>query len=334
MDYYNNTTTNVNHSNGTSDTPEHYKVILKWISFVIFLGIIAFNALVIVLLLSRKKKSRMGFFVTNLAISDLCLGLFYVFPELVFNKFGVTWNKYVCYIVYAFFSQWSVYASIYAIVVMSIDRLYVIVRPLSAASKGQKYRFGLASIAWNTGSVLAVQYVVHIEFWKTEKIVCVHFIPYREAMLYIDTTLMIIIPVIINVICYAGILITIRRREKCGFIPANRSNTVSTDEIIPKNRVISNAKIRTIKLLLVVVCVYILCWTPIYVGAYLQFYANIKVGLIYNVLLTFAPLNSFANPLLFLIFNFKIFRSNKKKTDYNLMHMNTVKTSLGSKRHH
>ncbi|XP_071149740.1 cardioacceleratory peptide receptor-like [Mytilus edulis] len=217
---------------------------------------------------------------------------------------------------------------------MSIDRLYVIVRPLSAASKGQKYRFGLASVAWITGSVLAVQYVVHTEFWNTERTFCVHFIPYREAMLYIDTTLMIIIPVIINVICYAGIIITIRKREKCGFIPANRSDAVSTDEIIPKDRVISNAKIKTIKLLLVVVCVYILCWTPIYVGAYLQFYANIKAGLIYNVLYTFAPLNSFANPLVFLIFNFKMFRSKEKMTDSHLMHMNTVKTSLGSKRHH
>ncbi|XP_063417348.1 neuropeptide S receptor-like [Mytilus trossulus] len=183
MEYYNNTTTNIYHSNGTSNTPEHYKVILKWISFLIFLGIIAFNALVIVLLLTRKKKTRMGFFVTNLAISDLCLGLFYVFPELVFNKFGVPWNKYVCYIVYAFFSQWSAYVSIYAIVVMSIDRLYVIVRPLSAASKGQKYRFGLASIAWITGSVLAVQYVVHTDFGKREKTFCVHFIPYMEVSL-------------------------------------------------------------------------------------------------------------------------------------------------------
>ncbi|CAG2251680.1 GPR154 [Mytilus edulis] len=308
MEYYNNTTTNINHSNGTSNTPEHYKVILKWISFVIFLGIIAFNSLVIVLLLSRKKKTRMGFFVTNLAISDLCLGLFYVFPEL-----------------------FAAYVSIYAIVVMSIDRLYVIVRPLSAATKGQKYRFGLVSIAWITGAVLAIQYVVHIKSWKT---FCYHIIPYREAMLYIDTTLMIIIPVIVIVICYTGILITIRRREKRGFIPEKRSDTDTTDEIIPNNRVISNAKIKTIKLLLVVVCVYILCWTPILVDAYLQFYADIKAGLIYNVLYTFAPLNSFANPLVFLIFNFKMFRSKKKKTDSHLMNINTVKTSLGSKRHH
>ncbi|VDH88971.1 Hypothetical predicted protein [Mytilus galloprovincialis] len=240
MEFHNNTTTHSNHSNGTSYTSEHYKVILKWISFVIFLGIISFNSLVIVLLLSRKKKTRMGFFVSNLAIS-----------ELVFNKFGVPWNKYVCYIVYAFLSQWAVYVSIYAIVVMSIDRLYVIVRPLSAASKGKKYRFGLASVAWITGAVLAVQYAVHIISWKT---VCVHFIPYMEAMIYIDATIIIIIPVIIIVICYTGIIITIRRREKRGFIPANRSDTVATDEVIPKDRVISNAKIKTIKLLLVVVC--------------------------------------------------------------------------------
>ncbi|XP_052079506.1 cardioacceleratory peptide receptor-like [Mytilus californianus] len=331
MEYYNNTTTHSNHSNGTSNTSDHNKAILKWISFVIFLGIIAFNTLVIVLLLSRKKKTRMGFFVTNLAIADLCLGLFFVFPELVFSHFGVPWNKYVCYIVYAYFSQFAVYVSIYAIVVLSIDRLYVIVRPLSAASKGQKYRFGLASAAWIIGALLAIQYVVHIKTWKTS---CFHIFPYREAIIYIDASIIIVIPVIIIVICYTGIIITICRREKRGFVPANRSDTASTEEIISKNKVISSAKIKTIKLLLVVVCVYILCWTPIFVDAFLQFYGNIGTGLVYKVLYTFAPLNSFANPLVFLIFNFKMFRSNKKKTDSHLMHMNTMKTSLGSKRHH
>lgn len=47
-------------------------------------------------------------------------------------------------------------------------------------------------------------------------------------MLYIDATIIIIIPVIVIVICYTGIIITIRRREKRGFIQANSSDTGNT----------------------------------------------------------------------------------------------------------
>ena len=43
--------------------------ITRWIAVVMFVGIVTLNSLVAVLLFLGKKKSRMVFFVTNLAIA-------------------------------------------------------------------------------------------------------------------------------------------------------------------------------------------------------------------------------------------------------------------------
>ncbi|CAG2192628.1 unnamed protein product [Mytilus edulis] len=99
-------------------------------------------------------------FVANLAFADLCVGIFYVLPETLFNRFEVKWNPHVCYMYYAYFSMVPFYVSTYAIVVLSIDRAYVIVKPLAAASKGNTYRYGLALSSWITGCVLAIPYGV------------------------------------------------------------------------------------------------------------------------------------------------------------------------------
>lgn len=62
-----------------------------------------------------------------------------------------------------------------------------------------------------------------------------------------------------------------------------------------------------------------LCWTPIIVAAFLDYYDVVTVGgdetIIYSTLFVFAPINSFSNPLIFLLFNRKMFFLKKNKAD-------------------
>ncbi|XP_052080707.1 neuropeptide S receptor-like [Mytilus californianus] len=109
-----------------------------------FTGIVILNAILIGLLMKRKKKSRMGFFVANLAYSDLCVGLFHVLPEIIHVWFHVDWNEFNCYVLYGYLSVFSFYVSTYAIVVLSIDRMNVMVKPLSTVTRLKTYRYGLA----------------------------------------------------------------------------------------------------------------------------------------------------------------------------------------------
>ncbi|XP_063411450.1 mesotocin receptor-like [Mytilus trossulus] len=158
-----NMTLHSNGSNNISGTVHNRDIdyqVLKWISLIILVGIIGLNIFVLALLLSRNNKSRMKFFVANLAFADLCVGTFFVLPETLFNWFEVQWNAYACYILYVYFSMVPFYVSTYAIVVLSIDRAYVIAKPLAAASKGNTYRYGLALSAWCLGCLLAIPYGV------------------------------------------------------------------------------------------------------------------------------------------------------------------------------
>ncbi|VDI39287.1 Hypothetical predicted protein, partial [Mytilus galloprovincialis] len=67
---HNMTSGNVTYNQTTEDVPTNSDLVLKWTSFLIFLGIICSNIVVIVLLHIGDRKSRMGFFVANLAIAD------------------------------------------------------------------------------------------------------------------------------------------------------------------------------------------------------------------------------------------------------------------------
>ena len=64
---------------------------------------------------------------------------------------------------------------------------------------------------------------------------------------------------------------------------------------------------------------YAFCWTPITVAAFLNHYLvldtynNSSDAETFHGLYVFAPLNSLVNPLVFLIFNRKMFRKRKTK---------------------
>lgn len=60
---------------------------------------------------------------------------------------------------------------------------------------------------------------------------------------------------------------------------------------------------------------YLICWAPVTIAAILTHHDIIvKPGLWYQILYLLAPLNSLANPLVFLIFNTKMFLSKTHKT--------------------
>lgn len=71
----------------------------------------------------------------------------------------------------------SICASTFLIVVLTIDRLYVIEKPLSASKTGKKYRYGLIAGAWLFAVPLAIIYAAHIRFECTNQglNVCWHF---------------------------------------------------------------------------------------------------------------------------------------------------------------
>lgn len=309
--------------------------ITRWIAVVMFVGIVTLNSLVAVLLFLRKKKSRMVFFVTNLAIADLCVGVIYVLPELIIYRFNVGWEKYACYILFGM-KMLPIYASTFSIVVLTIDRMYAIIKPLNSAVKGLLYRFSLVATTWLLACLLTIPYFLHVTFTSDGLHGCYFKAPSeaRKVVVMFDASVNLIIPVIIIVSCYMCIIITMRRREQnVLFSEKSRTDKQGTTTIsyrkekARKPRIIKRAKIRTIKLLLVVVIAYIVCWTPVIIAVTLGIWNIIHPGTTtYQILFVLAPLNSMVNPIVFLLFNRKMFKR-KNVHEKTLTALRTLTTS-------
>ncbi|XP_063431528.1 cardioacceleratory peptide receptor-like [Mytilus trossulus] len=291
----------------------------KWLSVAILAGIIVFNTLVIMLLFRTKKKSRMGFFVQNLAIADLCVGLIYSLPEVLAVRFDVGWEEHICYI-FKGINMFPIYVSTFAIVTLSLDRLYVIIRPVSSIARGRTYRFCLVILCWIAALFLSIPGIIYVKYDKEQSVECFYDAgQLTKLQLMIDINFNLTIPALIIGTCYTCIVITIWKRERStyleeGTVTSRRATNIKSDRSkkLRCSNVIAKAKIKTIKLLFVVVTAYIVCWTPVCVGTSLLVWGKIEYGTTYKLLYVLAPLNSLVNPLVFLLFNRKMFKENVK----------------------
>lgn len=296
--------------------------VAKWISLIEAIGIITLNSALIYLLSKRKKPSRMAFFVHHLAIADLAVGLLYVLPECIFDRFLNSWEWFSCMVLYGYCANLTIYASTFLIVVLTIDRLFVITKPLSASTTGKKYRYGLISGAWLLAVLLALPYALHVKFLCTNLgNLCGHGFKNKKAIIIAELFINLIIPVIIITFCYTWIVFVIVRRERAGFgCPAQKvrfsnGSTTLTGHFqkmeSSNSSVINSAKKKTIKVLFVVVIVYILSWAPINFAQVLNVFNILKHGDEFIYLHMLAPINSLTNPLVFIWFNRQLFKTEK-----------------------
>lgn len=100
-------------------------------------------------------------------ISDLCVGLIYSLPEVLAVRFDVGWENHICYI-FKGMSMFPIYVSTFAIVTLSLDRLYVIIRPVSSIARGRKYRFCLVILCWVAALFLSIPGVIYVKYDKEQ----------------------------------------------------------------------------------------------------------------------------------------------------------------------
>ncbi|XP_071148391.1 cardioacceleratory peptide receptor-like isoform X2 [Mytilus edulis] len=279
--------------------------LLKWIALTEAVGIIILNTVLILMLMRLKKKSRMAYFVKHLSIADLFVGLLYVLPNCIFERFLDKWEKYSCFIFFGYCTNVTIFASTFLIVVLTIDRLFVIVRPLSASTKGNRYRYGLVSGAWMLALILTLPYALHIRFSDTCTEhginICWHDFKHMEAIVLAELFINWIIPVCIIISCYTWIIRVIIRREKFG-LPGSPNTMFSH--------------------------VYISSWTPINLAQVLNVFGIIPAGDLFTVLHVLAPINNLMNPLVFLVFNRQLFVNEKQRISYiNHSPCNTMLTN-------
>ncbi|KAH8310921.1 hypothetical protein KR044_003471 [Drosophila immigrans] len=309
-----------------------------WILFTVI--VLGNSAVLFVMFINKNRKSRMNYFIKQLALAgecasvcelpkvylrldvivvivlDLFVGLLNVLTDIIW-RITISWRagNLACKVIR--FSQVCVtYSSTYVLVAMSIDRYDAITHPMNFSKSWKRARHLVAG-AWLLSALFSLPILVLYE----EKLIQGHPqcwielgspMAWQIYMSLVSATLFAI-PALIISACYAIIVKTIWAKGSI-FVPTERvgfgaaaTRRASSRGIIPR------AKVKTVKMTLTIVFVFIICWSPYIIFDLLQVFGQIPHSQTNIAIATFiqslAPLNSAANPLIYCLFSSQVFRT-------------------------
>ncbi|XP_062712341.1 cardioacceleratory peptide receptor isoform X1 [Aedes albopictus] len=293
-----------------------------WILFIVI--VLGNLAVLVTLFMNKNRKSRMNFFIKQLAIADLSVGLLSVLTDIV-QRITISWlaGNVACKVI-RFIQVWVTYASTYVLVALSIDRYDAITHPMNFSGCWKRAR-RLVGAAWGFSAIFSSpMFYLYEERVIQDQLQC--WIDLGDAlrwqlyMCWVATSLFVI-PAFIISACYVIIIKTIwskgsmlgpvggKHRFRNGSAELARRRA-SSRGIIPK------AKVKTVKMTIVIVIVFVLCWSPYIVFDLLQVFEQIPKTQTNIAIATFiqslAPLNSAANPLIYCLFSTHFVRTLKR----------------------
>ncbi|XP_034191079.1 crustacean cardioactive peptide receptor isoform X1 [Osmia lignaria lignaria] len=274
--------------------------------WLLFAMIVVGNIAVLIgLLWGKRRKTRMDFFIKQLAFADLLVGLISVLTDIIWRT-TVTWHagNVACKLI-RFMQAVVTYSSTYVLVALSIDRYDAITRPMNFTGRWWRAR-ALVIGAWSLSALFSVPIIFLYEEKRIQgKTQCWidlgSPLQWRIYMSLVSFTLFIA-PALIIGGCYAVIVATIWSQG--GALrqgPTRDTRRASSRGLIPR------AKVKTVKMTLVIVFVFILCWSPYIVFDLLQVYGYVPETQTNIAVATFiqslTPLNSAANPIIYCLFS-------------------------------
>ncbi|XP_013778409.1 cardioacceleratory peptide receptor-like isoform X2 [Limulus polyphemus] len=343
-----NTSDNTSSNSSTEEDEIEYYYFYKTeqITFmwVIFTMIVVGNSSVLVtLLMSKNRKSRMNFFIMHLALADLSVGLVQVLADVIWRMtvdfYG---GRIVCKLV-RYLQVMVTYSSTYMLVALSIDRYNAITHPMKFRGSWKRARILVVS-AWGVSTLASIPAIfLNEDLVIKGRVQCwIDLSPWQwKAYLMLVALSLFFFPALIISTCYSVIVYTIWNKSKAMGYPKIQNNSIlskrstvrqnaSIDSDIDSRRassrgIIPKAKIKSVKMTLVIVFVFILCWSPYFIYDLLQVYGFIPINQTLIAISTFiqalAPLNSAANPIIYCFFSSppcKNFKKVKKNSTLNV----------------
>uniref|UniRef100_A0A8C9JLJ5 Neuropeptide S receptor n=1 Tax=Panthera tigris altaica TaxID=74533 RepID=A0A8C9JLJ5_PANTA len=281
--------------------------------WVLFVFTIVGNSMVLFSTWRRKKKSRMTFFVTQLAITDSFTGLVNILTDIIWRFTGdFMAPDLVCRVV-RYLQVVLLYASTYVLVSLSIDRYHAIVYPMKFL-QGEKQAKVLIMIAWTLSFLFSIPTLIIFGKRKLSngEVQCWALWPddsYWTPYMTIVAFLVYFIPLTIISVIYAIVIRTIWIKSKAHETVI--SNCSDGKLCTSYNRgLISKAKIKAIKYSIVIILAFICCWSPYFLFDMLdnfsllpdteeRFYASV-------IIQNLPALNSAINPLIYCVFSSSI----------------------------
>uniref|UniRef100_A0A8D3EC58 Type II GnRH receptor n=1 Tax=Scophthalmus maximus TaxID=52904 RepID=A0A8D3EC58_SCOMX len=212
----------------------------------------------------RRLASHLRPLMLSLALADLMM-TFVVMPLDAAWNMTVQWygGDALCKLL-CFLKLFAMHASAFILVVISLDRQHAILHPLDALSAHCRNRRMLL-LAWTLSLLLASPQLLVFRSIRVEGVdfvQCATHGSFRarwQETLYnmFHFTSLFVVPLLVMSCCYSRILLHIHQqhlRNKAGESYLRRSGT----DVIPK------ARMKTLKMTVVIVLSFVVCWTPYY----------------------------------------------------------------------
>uniref|UniRef100_A0A3Q1KHM6 Vasopressin V2 receptor n=1 Tax=Anabas testudineus TaxID=64144 RepID=A0A3Q1KHM6_ANATE len=274
------------------------------------------NSLVLTVLLRRRlHHNPLHQFMLNLCLADLAVALFQVLPQLVWDAKGrFPGPDFLCRLV-KYLQVFGMFASSYMIVAMTVDRYYAICCPLQAHRGGATHRFNtFILVAWGLSLLLSLPQV--FIFSRSEVAPGVYecwgnFAESWGLKAYVTwmTLAVFILPVLIITVCQVKIFKEIHNnlylKSECHLSPSSLPRTRRDSHREAGGDGVTAAMSKTVKMTLVIVLVYTLCWAPFFS---VQLWAAWdpdppENGAVFTLLMLLASLNSCTNPWIYSAFS-------------------------------
>ncbi|XP_045214155.1 allatostatin-A receptor-like [Mercenaria mercenaria] len=280
---------------------------------IVAIGFLGNLLVIVVIIMNQQMRSTTNLLILNLAFADLCFIMFcvpftaagYAIPKW---PFGEIWCKIVQYLMYV-----CAYASVYTLVVMSLDRYLAVVHPISSMSvRNQTNTVRILVILWAVilgGHIpLLLDYMVYdYDYYGEFRSVCISKYSTSNNFLMLKVfygsffMFGYVLPLSLICVLYGFML----KRLLYGVVPGGSQRAESI-----------RSKKRVTKMVVIVVAIFALCWLPIQVvfmvqnfGHYSDDISYIAVQMVANCL---AYMNSCVNPILYAFLSDNFRRSFRK----------------------
>uniref|UniRef100_A0A669DUV6 Vasopressin V2 receptor n=1 Tax=Oreochromis niloticus TaxID=8128 RepID=A0A669DUV6_ORENI len=292
-----------------------------------------------VLLRRRKHNAPMHIFMVNLCVADLVVAFFQVLPQLIWDiteKFQGP--DLLCRSV-KYLQIVGMFASSYMIVAMTVDRHHAICCPLQAYRGGAVSRWNTpVMVAWGLALVLSIPQVFifsrsevapgEFECWG-------HFAELWGLKAYVTwmTVAVFLLPALIITICQIRIFREIHNNIYLNFRKEDERSRERGRQASGgggwdgRGGHITKAMSKTVRMTLVIVLVYTICWSPFFI---VQLWAAWDPdppdqGVAFTILMLLASLNSCTNPWIYTAFSSSVSRELQ-----NLLHCGSRSGRRGS----
>ena len=295
-----NTTLSHDAQNGSNNTTAWTRdetlanIEITVLATILFMALFGNIVVVVVLMYHKRKLSRMQLFIIHLCLADISVGLFQVLPQLMMDiTFRFDGNNFLCKLV-KYLQVGTMYSSTYVLIMTALDRYMSICHPLTSQTWTTRRVHVMTLIAWLLAGLFALPQLF-IFSYKQRPYDGVYDCldnfdldnAYWTLQLYITWIFMsvYVIPFVVLTACYSKIChivwVSARGKETASSLKQKSNKKKSKKNSMQSNgnyspigavrnprahsKKISKSKIKTVKLTLIVVLCFIICWAPFFI---------------------------------------------------------------------